>query len=134
MKLTIPALLLSLSAAASAAVAPPGIMVIDGDTFDLRGERVRILHIDAPEAGRRARCQAEREAGRRATRALLSLLGSGLVAIRPNGEKDVYGRTLADVSVAGVDVGRQLLASGDALLWKPGRRAWLGRRRHWCGF
>ena len=34
------------------------IVIIDGDTIDIRGERIRILNIDSPESFR-SRCEAE---------------------------------------------------------------------------
>ncbi|HIF78570.1 MAG TPA: thermonuclease family protein, partial [Sulfitobacter sp.] len=34
----------------------------------------------------------------------------------------------------GRDAGQMLMEEGLALEWKPGRQAWLERRRHWCGF
>ena len=41
------------------------VRVIDGDTFALGRERIRILGIDAPETANRARCEAERRALKR---------------------------------------------------------------------
>src|SRR5262249_37994199 len=71
------------------------LRVVDGDTFRLHGERMRILGIDTPERG---------EPGSdRATYRLLALLRSGNVVIVRHG-KDVYCRTLADVDVDGWNV------------------------------
>src|SRR5437660_552688 len=61
------------------------LRVVDGDTFRLHGERIRILGIDTPERG-------EPGSGR-ATYRLLALLRSGNVVIVRHG-KDVYCRTL----------------------------------------
>jgi len=71
------------------------LRVVDGDTFRLHGERIRILGIDTPERG-------EPGSGR-ATYRLLALLRSGNVVIVRHG-KDVYCRTLADVYVDGWNV------------------------------
>jgi hypothetical protein len=43
---------------AAEAVDGQRIAIIDGDTIDVRGERIRILNIDAPESFR-SRCEAE---------------------------------------------------------------------------
>src|SRR5437867_2758359 len=71
------------------------LRVVDGDTFRLHGERVRIVGIDTPERG-----QPE---SARATYRLLTLLRSGPIAIVRHG-RDVYCRTLADVYVNGWNV------------------------------
>jgi len=81
------------------------LRVVDGDTFRLYGERIRIMGIDTPERG---------EPGwGRATYRLLALLRSGRVVIVRHG-KDVYCRTLADVSVDGWSVAAVLGAEGYA--------------------
>ncbi len=100
------------------------IRVIDGDTLTLGAERVRIANIDAPETGGKARCLAERRLADIATQTLRSLTASGKVELRREG-RDRYGRTLARVSVGGVDVGEELIRRGVAVRWT-------GRRADWC--
>ncbi|UQV19071.1 hypothetical protein MU852_04190 [Brevundimonas albigilva] len=46
------------------------IRIIDGDTFEIDGEVVRIANIDTPEKGRRAKCFAEARLADAATEAL----------------------------------------------------------------
>src|SRR2546425_10823302 len=79
------------------------LRVGDGDTSRPRGERIRILGIDAPERG-------EPGSGR-ATYRLLALLRSGNVVIVRHG-KDVYCRTLADVYVDGWNLSAVLRGEG----------------------
>jgi endonuclease YncB( thermonuclease family) len=61
------------------------IRVIDGDTFRAGREVIRIENIDAPEAGNRARCDAERFLSELATDRLRQILASGLVEIERRG-------------------------------------------------
>ena len=84
--------------------------VSDGDTLTLAdGRRVRLAQVDAPEAGE---CFGSQSA--LGLRALVE--GKDVTLRRPgNGpEKDRYGRTLAEVSVAGLSVNEQLVRNGDA--------------------
>lgn len=97
--------------------------VVDGDTFWLAGEKIRIADIDAPEISR-PKCAEERAKGERATRRLLVLLNSGPFELHRRGE-DRYGRTLAVVVNDRGSVGDQLVSEGLA-------RTWTGRRESWC--
>jgi micrococcal nuclease len=102
-------ILLSLLLLASPAHAET-LRVVDGDTFVLNGERVRILGIDAPEKNQ--------PYGHEATQMLRALLADPVTLERKG--KDRYGRTLAHVYTArGVDVGGRMLAQGYAWCWEP---------------
>ncbi|PNU06488.1 thermonuclease family protein [Novosphingobium guangzhouense] len=107
--------------------------VHDGDTVRLcSGERVRLANIDAPEVAGSPRCTArnrarlansknppwcDTERGSASRDALRAFLSSGLPSIQRNGS-DRYGRTLATLSVNGVDAGSYLIASGLAKPWR----------------
>ena len=109
----------------SAARAATGaVLVIDGDTLDVGGERVRIANIDTPEMPPKSKCAAEADGALRARDGLKDIVAAGPVVLERTGT-DRYGRTLAHVSVAGADAGRALVAAGLA-------RPWEGRRRSWC--
>lgn len=99
--------------------------VVDGDTFRLDGERIRIADIDAPET-HPSRCAEEARLGNAATERLQALLNAGPVrlAIRDR-DTDRYGRKLRVVLRGGQSLGAQLVDEGLA-------RAWTGRRRPWC--
>ena len=104
------------------------VRVIDGDTLeDLRDEiTYRVVNIDTPETGPRARCSAERDLGNRATNAVRTLLsGAERLELRPTGRTDRYGRTIAFVLIDGRDMGETLIEEGLA-------RPWRGRREPWC--
>ncbi len=100
------------------------IRITDGDTFRVLEERIRIENIDTPEMPGRARCPAEAQLAVQAKARLGQLLAAGDIRLARNGE-DRYGRTLARVSVNGVDVGEQLVREGAA-------QRWAGRKAQWC--
>ncbi|MGD9744647.1 MAG: thermonuclease family protein [Hyphomicrobium sp.] len=99
----------------------PGI--IDGDTLDCAGTRVRLASIDAPEMPGHCR------SGRRCTpgdpyaaRDYLSFLTRGPVECRPS-DTDVYGRTIALCTSGGRDLSCAMVEAGRAVE----RYGWL-----WC--
>lgn len=100
--------------------------VVDGDTFWMAGEKIRIADIDTPET-HPARCPQEARLGAAATQRLQALLNSGAVSLHPiDRDTDRYGRLLRRVEVNGRGVGDTLIAEGLA-------RPYLGRRLGWCG-
>jgi micrococcal nuclease len=106
----------------------PRFRIVDGDTLEDLGADVtyRIVNIDTPETGPRARCPAERDLGNRATQQARTLISSaGAVELRPTGRIDRYGRAIAFVLIDGRDLGETLIADGLA-------RPWRGRREPWC--
>lgn len=119
----------TLAAAAALALCPSGPRddcVVDGDTFWLAGEKVRIADIDTPEVST-PQCPAEKAHGERATRRLRELLNAApfaLVAIRGR-DRDRNGRLLRVVVRDGRSLGDQLVAEGLA-------RTWTGHRQPWC--
>jgi endonuclease YncB( thermonuclease family) len=112
----------------SAGTASAATILIDGDTFVLDGERIRILEIDTPET-RGATCENELILGLKAKQRLRELLDSGpLTIVREN--KDYWGRTLAYVYAGEVNVGEALLKEGHALPYVKGKKA--RRTAQWC--
>ena len=104
---------------------PRTTCVVDGDTFWLNGEKVRIADINAPET-HSAGCPAEQALGDRAALRLVSLLNAGPFALDTEGRAtDRYGRSLRVVRRGGRSLGGQLVAEGLAEPWR-------GRRSDWC--
>ncbi|MGD9966376.1 MAG: thermonuclease family protein [Hyphomonadaceae bacterium] len=102
--------------------------VIDGDTLEDMREDItyRVVNIDTPETGSRARCAAERALGDRATETVRALVNRAEhLELRATGRIDRYGRTIAFVLIDGSDLGETLIAAGLA-------RRWRGRREPWC--
>ena len=98
--------------------------VVDGDTFWIRGEKVRIAGIDAPET-HPSRCAGEARLGNAATTRLHALLNSGAVTMTPiDRDRDVYGRLLRNVQVDGADVGEAMVSAGVARDYGSGRLSW----------
>lgn len=98
--------------------------VVDGDTFWIGGEKVRIAGIDAPET-HPPRCQYEAQLGEEATEKLHALLNSGAVTMTSiDRNRDRYGRLLRNVAVNGEDVGEAMVSAGVARDYAGGRRPW----------
>jgi endonuclease YncB( thermonuclease family) len=106
--------------------------VHDGDTIRCGAEHIRISDIDAPELRGSERCGpasvrrlehsrnpawCDYPRGEQARDALRAFLATGPVMIRRLGT-DRYGRTLALVSVRGIDAGAMLRKTGLARRWK----------------
>jgi micrococcal nuclease len=102
------------------------VWVIDGDTFDYGGMRIRIADIDTPEVD--GRCAYESQLAARATARMRALLGAGAFELHPTQDgrdEDRYGRKLRIVTRGGRSLGDQMVAEGLA-------RTWTGRRQPWC--
>jgi endonuclease YncB( thermonuclease family) len=99
---------------------------IDGDTFWLDGEKIRIADIDTPEISQ-PNCQSEHGRGIEARDRLVVLLNEGPFDLVQFGshDEDQYGRKLRVVSRHGASLGDQLVSEGLA-------RTWSGRREPWC--
>ena len=93
--------------------------VVDGDTLEIRGQRIRLYGVDAPES--RQQCQRSDgsawRCGNRAANALSQWLGSATVHCTLQ-EQDRYGRWLASCSRGGQDIGGWLVRSGWALAYR----------------
>lgn len=102
-----------------------GNCVVDGDTFDFAGQRIRIADIDTPEVFS-PRCGAEKRRGEQATRRLQALLNAGPFTLeRIDRDEDVYGRKLRLVMRDGRSLGDTLVAEQLAHVWD-------GRKHPWC--
>lgn len=115
--------------AASAVDTPcPQVRVIDGDTLDCAGRRIRLDGIDAPERAQICRSATLRDypCGSESTRALARLVGSGTIRCVPTGT-DRYGRTLATCfGVGGRNLNQAMVCSGDAIAYRRYSMAYLG--------
>ena len=115
--------------------------VIDGDTIDISGQRIRLHGIDTPEA--KQTCQREGATwlcGAAATKALRKLIGGArITCIRR--DKDRYGRVVAVCHANGLNLNAAMVQSGMALTYRKysddytGQEmsAKAGRRGLWAG-
>ena len=97
--------------------------VVDGDTVWLRGEKIRLAGIDAPEKSE-PKCAEEAVRAADATRRLAEILSTHQWTVERQG-KDRYGRTLAVFRIGSTTAGAILVREGLA-------RVWRGRRMPWC--
>ena len=118
-RLAIAAILLQvLSSPAHAETLSGQARVVDGDTFIISSQRIRLNGIDAPETkqsctrdGRRWAC------GKAATRAMRKLIGSNQVRCEVSG-RDRYDRVIAACYAGSRDLQQQLVRQGLALAYR----------------
>ena len=92
--------------------------VIDGDTLQIQGTKIRLFGVDAPESTQT--CQRGRQTypcGREAANELLKFLGQKTVSCQRR-DTDRYGRTVAVCFLGNVDVNGWLVGSGYALAYR----------------
>jgi endonuclease YncB( thermonuclease family) len=101
------------------------VYVIDGDTIDVNGTRVRLADINAPEIAS-PKCTAEAALGRKAKRRLAELIGEGPIEVVSISGRDLdqYGRELRIVRRDGRSLGDVLVSEGLAQHWNGPRRVW----------
>lgn len=92
--------------------------VIDGDTLEIHGTRIRLYGIDAPESsqlcivkGKKSRC------GQQAALALADKIGSGTVACEAK-DRDRYNRVVAVCRAGGVALNAWMVAEGWAMAYR----------------
>lgn len=94
------------------------VRVIDGDTFDLGSERIRLFGIDAPERGQICRRQGKGwECGAWSATVLADIIGSAAVTCQQK-DTDRYGRTVALCHAGGRDIGAQMVKAGAAVAYR----------------
>jgi endonuclease YncB( thermonuclease family) len=94
--------------------------IIDGDTIEVSGTRIRLEGIDAPERGQECsdRLQQPYDCGANAVRTLVDLTKGQTVTCEAIG-KDRYGRTLAICRLpSGLDINAELVRTGRAVAFR----------------
>lgn len=92
--------------------------VIDGDTIEIHGQRIRLSGIDAPESAQQ--CEAngvDYRCGQKAAFALSDFLLGRIVDCQQTG-RDRYLRIIAKCSANGVDVGDWMVSHGWAIAYR----------------
>lgn len=100
--------------------------VVDGDTIDYEGRRIRIADIDTPEKTD-PKCKSEHALAMKAAYRLTELLNEGTFEVERIGsrDQDQYGRDLRVLTRDGRSLGDILVREGLA-------RTWTGQREPWC--
>ncbi|TAJ37295.1 MAG: thermonuclease family protein [Reyranella sp.] len=93
--------------------------VIDGDTIEVHGTRIRLHGIDAPES--RQECRRPDgttwRCGQQAALALSDHIGRRPVTCKPL-DRDRYGRVIASCSLSSGDLNRWMVANGWAVSYR----------------
>lgn len=134
-------LVVALACPAAAQTLAGRARVIDGDTLELAGERVRLFGIDAPEAGQRCTGADGRpwDCGAFATTRLRALAANDLHCVGAG--RDRYRRLVATCHAGGRDIAAVLVAEGAAFAYRrysqsyvaAETRAESARRGLWAG-
>lgn len=92
--------------------------VIDGDTLEIHGTRIRLWGIDAPESDQLCRNAdgAHYRCGQKAANGLDAFIGRRPVEC-VEVDRDQYKRAVAVYTVAGIDLADWLVRNGHALDW-----------------
>jgi endonuclease YncB( thermonuclease family) len=99
--------------------------VVDADTLDVHGQRIRLVGVDAPESGQKCRAGGKFiRCGTNAANALDKWINRNPVACAIEG-KDRYGRLLGKCSVRGESVEAWLVGNGHALAYRDYSTAWV---------
>ncbi|WP_417684748.1 thermonuclease family protein [Roseibium sp.] len=95
------------------------VRVIDGDTIELRGEKIRLDGIDAPELAQTCLTSSGRKwpCGKAARDYLKRLAATGKVICEGN-ETDAYDRRIATCRAGGQNLNAEMIRSGHALAFR----------------
>ena len=95
------------------------VSVIDGDTFEMHGERIRLHGIDAPESGQSCKDVNGKtyRCGQMAAKQMFSYVSGKTVNCEVI-DKDRYGRVIASCFVDGADINELLVKDGWALAYR----------------
>ncbi len=92
--------------------------VIDGDTLEIQGQRIRLHGIDAPESRQLCRLAGKPWiCAKDAANALAEKIGRRAVTCEER-DRDRYGRIVAKCSVASEDIGSWMVRQGLALAYR----------------
>lgn len=105
--------------------------IVDGDTLEVAGTKIRLFGIDAPEDGQLCRDGSERDydCGAISTARLTAIISGQIVSCQPR-TTDRYGRTVAVCSVLGHDIGREIVSLGWAVAFERYSHDYIGDETH----
>ena len=92
--------------------------VIDGDTIDIHGQRIRLHGIDAPESGQSCEREGKRyRCGRQAATVLANMISRASVRCEQR-DTDRYGRIVAVCWLGGIDLNAMMVSKGWAIAYR----------------
>ncbi len=92
--------------------------VIDGDTIEIRGQRIRLHGIDAPESKQFCEKHGEEyRCGQQASLALADIVGQSVIRCEPNGV-DRYKRIIGVCFKGDQDLNRWMVRNGWAVAYR----------------
>ncbi|WP_170339663.1 thermonuclease family protein [Ruegeria arenilitoris] len=140
-QLKVPALVGSSAVANADGLIVGRVQVVDGDTIDVGGARIRLHGIDAPEKGQNCRKNGQLySCGQKAASFLRQQTANFEVVCYPL-KLDRYGRIVARCAIGEADVGATMVANGWALAYRKYDLAYVpledqakqARRGIWAG-
>jgi endonuclease YncB( thermonuclease family) len=104
--------------------------VIDGDTLEIHGQRIRLHGVDAPESPQYCYLPGQKKwrCGQAAAMALDDFIGGKTVTCEQKG-KDRYRRIVAVCSAAGQDINAWLVENGWALAYERYSKAYVEHQK-----
>ncbi|PSL16054.1 thermonuclease family protein [Shimia abyssi] len=129
------AMLALVLASATQAAEPPTFIgrasVIDGDTINIHGKRIRLHGIDAPESGQFCRDARDRNwhCGQKAALALDAEIGRRTVSCQIT-DTDRYGRYIGICSTGGVNMNAWMVEQGWAVAYRKYSRDYVAHEAH----
>lgn len=121
----------AIAATAHASEIAGRVSIIDGDTLEIHGTRIRLWGIDAPESSQLCRGDDSLpyRCGAKAANELDAFIAHRPVSCKPV-SRDVYGRTVATCSAGGIDLADWLVREGLALDWPKYSKGKYERTQH----